>query len=237
MTVDEALDALRAVASEPTRIGLLRYGIPNDRALGVSLVDIRAIAKRIGTDHTLACQLWATGVYDARLLTAFVGDPKRVSLDQATAWMHDCDNWGLVDTLCFALLDRAPFAWDAVRAWASAEPEFVRRGSFALLASLALHQKGVEDQPFLDALPLAQSASSDPRNFVKKAVSWALRSIGHRNLHLHAEVISLAHDLAQQNGTPRWIGKDVLRDLQRPQILTKLQARADRIRPPRPRRA
>jgi 3-methyladenine DNA glycosylase AlkD len=193
---------------------MARYGLPSDNALGVSVADIRLLAKRVGRDHELALELWETGVYEARMLTSFVDEPSRVTPAQMDRWCRDFDSWGICDTLCFHLFDKTPHAWKKIAKWSSARAEFVKRASFALLASVALHDKTAPDKLFLDSLELIEGAAGDERNFVKKAVSWALRGIGKRNSKLHAAAVTLAGRLAGSNDpTARWIGRDALRDL------------------------
>ena len=139
------------------------------------------------------------------------------------------DNWGIVDTACFVAFDKSPLAWKRVAAWAKLKGEFQRRTGFALLASLALHQKKSPDAPFIKALALCETYAFDERNFVKKGVSWAMRTIGHRSVEAHAAAIASAHRLAgSDDSTERWIGKDVLRDLQRPTVFAKLKMRRER---------
>src|SRR6187397_1259871 len=160
------------------------------------MAKIQAIAKRLGVDHALALALWETEWYEARLLCAFVADAEVLTAAQMERWTKDFDNWGVCDTLCFKLYDRSPHAWSRVAAWAAKKDEFVKRSAFALLASLALHDKAAKDAAFVKALPLCEKAATDDRNFVKKGVSWALRSIGRRNASLRARTVTLATRLA-----------------------------------------
>jgi 3-methyladenine DNA glycosylase AlkD/uncharacterized protein YdhG (YjbR/CyaY superfamily) len=196
----------------------VRYGIvTKDRAFGTSMAHIKRIAKRLGHDHALAEALWNTKVYEARLLASLVGEPERVTPAQMNRWAKDFDNWAVVDTLCFNLFDRAPCAFAQITRWSTAKDEFVKRAAFALLASVALHGQGVEED-FASALPLIERASDDGRNFVKKGVSWALRAIGRKKSpKLRAEARALAQRLAKSDDpTARWIGKDALRDFAKP---------------------
>lgn len=212
--VQATLEQLRNKSTKRTLEGMARYGIPSDHALGVAMNDIKSIAKSLGRDHALAAGLWKTGCYEARLLAAFVEDPERVTSTQMDRWCRDFDNWAVCDTLCFQLFDKTPHAWSRIDAWGKAREEFVKRAAFALLASMALHDKQAEDGLFLRRLPLVQRAATDDRNFVKKGVSWALRAIGRRNAALHAAAIATARRLAaSSNVTERWVGKDALRDL------------------------
>lgn len=201
---------------------MARYAIVAPKVFGVSVGTLRDIGKRTGRDHALAIALWKSGWYEARMLTAFVDDPARVTVAQMDRWAKDFDNWAICDALCFHLFDKTPHAWGRISAWSRRREEFVKRAAFALLAGVALHDKKAPDGPFLRSLAFIERASEDERNFVKKGVSWALRSIGHRNATLHAAAVKTAERLAaSRDGTARWIGKDSLRDLERPQVLKR----------------
>jgi 3-methyladenine DNA glycosylase AlkD len=206
----EALAALEARGTASTRDGMARYGIVASNTFGVTVADIRQIAKGLGREHELADQLWRSGWYEARLLAAFVDDPKAVTPDQMDRWAAGCENWADCDTICFHLFDKTPHAFAAVDRWAADEREFVRRAAFALLASMALHDKKSADEPFLERLKLIEAAANDERNFVKKGVSWALRAIGGRKSPtLRAAARALADRLAgAPDRTARWIGRD-----------------------------
>lgn len=202
--------------SKRNREGMARYAITAPKVYGVSMGQIQKLAKRLGKDHQLAHALWRTGWYEARLLAAFVAEPDRLTSAEMDRWCRDFDNWAVCDTVCFHLFDRSPLALAKVKQWSARRPEFVRRAAFALLASLALHDKRAPDSVFLRSLPLIVAAADDDRNFVKKAVSWALRGIGHRNPRLRASATTVARRLAASaDSTERWIGKDALRDFAR----------------------
>ncbi len=221
-----AIQWLREKRHDKDLAGLARYGIFTTRAIGVSMGNVQAVAKRAGQSHRLAAQLWASGWYEARMLAVFVEEPDQVTAAQLDRWCRDFDNWAICDTACFKLFDRTPFAWSKVPAWARRREEYVRRAAFALLASLAAHDMAAGDKQFLATFPLIEKAAIDERNFVKKGVSWALRAIGHRNAALHARAVALAEKLADaEDKTARWIGKDTLRDLQRPAVVKRVKAR------------
>ena len=186
-----------------------RYGIVTDRAMGVPMAKMQAVAKTLGRDHALAAALWATGFYEPRMVASMVDDPTEVTPEQMDAWRADFDNWAIVDTVCFKLFDQVPHAFPKVDEWATLNDEFGRRAAFALLASLALHGRG-DDADFLARLPLIEAAAPDDRNFVKKGVSWALRAIGVRKSPaLRRGARELAGRLKQSpDRTARWIGKD-----------------------------
>jgi 3-methyladenine DNA glycosylase AlkD len=227
----EVIATLKRMANKKVRDGMARYGIPSDHALGIAVGSLRALAKKLGPSHELALSLWASGIYEARMLASFVGEPERLTPAQMDRFCRDFDNWAICDTMCFALFDRSPHALPKVEAWSTRKPEFEKRAAFALLASVALHSKAVSDTALLKTFSRIKRASNDERNFVKKGVSWALRSIGGRNLALHAAALELAQELAgSSDATERWVGKDAARDLSRPALRAKLIARGKRAR-------
>jgi 3-methyladenine DNA glycosylase AlkD len=227
MTMDEqvqsAIESLEQMSSKHDYDNLARFGITANKAFGVSVANIRLLAKRLGRNHELAAKLWDTGWYEARMLTSFVDEPARVTPTQMDRWCRDFDNWGITDTLCFHLFDRTPHAWAKVAQWSDKRAEFVKRASFALLASIALHDKKAPDEPFLESLTFIERAAPDDRNFVKKGVSWALRSVGRRNAALHEASVALSRRLvASSEPAARWIGKDAVKELTSPAVLRRL---------------
>jgi 3-methyladenine DNA glycosylase AlkD len=222
--VATVLKSLKRAGSVKYRDGLARYGIAAPNAYGVPMGAIQKLAKTTGRDHDLAIALWDTGIYEARLMAAFVGEPARVTVAEMNAWCADFDNWAVCDTLTFHLYDRTPHAFGRIKAWHKRREEFVKRAAFALLAAVALHDKKLSNDKLLSALPWCEAGATDPRNFVKKGVSWALRTIGVRNRELHVATIALATRLAADPAS-RWVGNDVLRDLQRPIVAKKLAKR------------
>ena len=232
--VREALVWLERHGTRRTREGMARYGIVADKAFGVPVGAIQQLGKRLGRNHDLAAALWKTGWYEARMLCAYVDEPPRVTAVQMDRWARDFDNWGICDTLCFALFDRTPHAWKKVEQWSRRREEFVKRAAFALLASLGLHDKQTGDAPFLRSLKLIERGAFDERNFVKKGVSWALRVVGRRSAALHANSVELARRLAESsNAGARWVGKDALRELTSAKLRTLMARRAKRV-PARP---
>jgi 3-methyladenine DNA glycosylase AlkD len=229
--VDEALRWLERRGTKKVREDMLtRYGITAPQAFGVSVGTIQQLGKKLGRDHELAAALWDTGWYEARLLTAYVDDPAQVTPAQMDRWARDFDNWGVCDTLCFALFDRTPYAWKKVEPWSKRREEFVKRAAFALVASLALHDKKAGDGRFLATLPLIERGASDERNFVRKGVSWALRVVGRRNRALNEAAVRVARRLAESpEASARWVGKDGLKELTSPAV----QRQVDQRRPAR----
>ena len=213
MNTTEAVAWLKSHGTRRTREGMARYAIPSDHAFGVTVTDIRVLAKSIGPDHKLANSLWDTGWYEARMLTAFVAEPARVTAAQMDRWARDFDNWAICDTLCFHLFDRTPHAWGKVEQWSRRREEFVKRAAFATLWGLTVHDKAAADRLFSQGLRLIEREANDDRNFVKKAVNMALRAIGKRKRSLHVSAVAVARRLAaSEEPAARWVGKDALRE-------------------------
>jgi 3-methyladenine DNA glycosylase AlkD len=212
--VPAVLSSLRELATEEALAGMARYAIPSDRAFGVAMRDVQALAKRLGRNHELAAGLWESGWYEARLLASYVDDPACVTPEQMDRWCGDFDNWAVCDTICFALFDRTPHAWSKVEQWAPQEKEYVKRAAFALLWGLTVHDKRAPDERFLQGLRWVEQAAVDERHYVKKAVNMALRAVGKRNQALLRAALEVAERLAaSKNAAPRWIGKDAYREL------------------------
>ena len=222
--VEDVFATLERRGTKRTRDGYARYGITVTKAFGVPVATIQQIAKGIGRDHELALALWDTGWYEARMLTAFIDEPVRVTAAQMDRWARDFDNWAICDTLCFHLFDRTQHAWPKVTQWSTRRGEFVKRGAFALLASLSLHDKTSPDKPFLQGLRIVEREATDARNFVRKAVSWALRTTGRRNKALNAASVETARRLVESpDAAALSTGKEALRELTSPAVLKKLE--------------
>jgi len=221
--VQAVLASLRRLATKKTRDGMVRFNIPSDKAFGVTMTDLKVLAKRLGRNHELAAALWDAGWYDARTLASLIDEPARVTSAQMDRWCRDFDNWAICDTACFALFDRTPHAWQKVDQWASRREEFVKRAAFALLWGLTVHDKLAGDEFFLRGLALIERAATDERNFVKKAVNMALRAVGKRNPALNAAAVTVARRLAASSEpAARWVGKDALRELTSPGVSQRL---------------
>lgn len=225
-TIDSAqaaLASLKSYGSQENRQGMARFGIDTQYAYGVSMPQIRAVAKTIVRDHDLAERIWQTGIHEARILTAFVDKPQWVTGDQMDRWTADFNSWDLCDQICGNMWDRAPMRDEKIIAWAEDEREFVKRAAFATIAWRAVHDKTAEDSEFLIYLPMIGAAAYDDRNFVKKAVNWALRQIGKRSAELYLHAREQARELAgEESMAARWIGKDALREFEKPALRTKL---------------
>jgi len=209
-----ALDWLRAHATAATLAGMARYAIPQDNALGVSMADMKKLAKEMGRDHALATALWDSGIYEARTVACLVEEPALVTGAQMERWCKAFDSWAIVDTACFNLFDRVAPRWDKLQPWAAKQGEFQKRAGFALLWALALHDRQADDAQFRAGLDLIDAHAGDGRNFVKKAVAMALGAVGRRNAGLAKASLALATRLAASDDPARrWIGKDARKAL------------------------
>ncbi len=224
MTVDDILKKLQQLGTPENVAGMARFAITTEKVYGVSAPQIKEIAREIGKDHDLALKLWQTGVLEARGLACLVDDPKAVTESQMESWVTDLDNWATCDTVTGYLFDKTPYAYDKAFEWAEREDEFVRRAAFAMMAWLAVHDKKAGDGRFEEFLPIIEKHSGDDRNFVKKAVNWALRQTGKRNLHLNHLAVRTALGLSKRDSrSARWIGKDALRELTATKTLERIQ--------------
>lgn len=211
---EAVLARLKKLGSQKVRDGMARFAIPSTNAFGIPVGILRQEGKRLGRSPALASALWESGWYEARMLAVFVDDPAAVTSAQMDRWCRDFDNWAICDTACFHLFDRSPHAWKKVRPWAKLSGEFQKRAAFALLWSLAVHDRKADDALFREHMKLIERESGDARNFVKKAVNMALRAIGKRRSGLRADCVALAQRLADaDDATARWNGRDALREL------------------------
>jgi 3-methyladenine DNA glycosylase AlkD len=228
MSADErALDVVRALErlGDRSRLeGMARFGIDTTRAVGVTVTELRRFARDLGHDHELAAALWASGVHEARLLASLVDEPAMVSEAQMDAWVADLDSWDVCDGVCGNLFDRTPFALDKAVEWSSREPEFQKRAAFALMASAAVHRKDLPDAAFASLLPVIRAQATDERNYVKKAVSWALRQIGKRSSGLNSRAVRTAERIERiESPAARWVARDALRELRSDAVQARLR--------------
>jgi len=222
----EVVRTLERMGDPQRRDGMARYGIDTSRALGISVTELRPLARDLGHDHDLAAALWASGVHEARILASLVDEPARVSQAQMDAWVADLDSWDVCDAVCGNLFDRTPFALDKAVEWSAREPEFEKRAGFALMAWAAVHRKDLPDRAFASLLPLIRERSADDRNYVKKAVSWALRQIGKRSAGLNTKAIRTAEQIERLDArSSRWIARDALRELRSEAVQARLRTR------------
>jgi len=211
---DAILSKLNSLANPDNVKGMTRYGINSLGTLGVSIYTLRPMAKEIGIDHNLALELWKSGIHEARILACFIDDPNLVDEDQMEDWAKDFDSWDVCDQVCSSLFDQTQFAYAKAFEWSERDEEFVKRAGFVLMAALAVHDKKATDDKLAAFFPVILSKASDHRNFVKKAVNWALRNLGKRNRNLNKMAIETAQ-MILTNGSPaeRWVARDALREL------------------------
>ena len=220
---DTIIERLRAAGDPASLAGMARFGIATDHALGVRVPLLRGIAREMGRDHALALELWTSGYHEARILASMVAEPAQLTMKQAMAWARDFASWDLCDQCCINLFRKTPFAHELIEKWHKARGPYVRRAAFALMATLAVHDKKAPNATFTAWLPLIESAADDPDNAVKKGVSWALRQIGKRNAKLNGEAVSCAERIAKRDTPPaRWVASDVLRELTSTAVKTRL---------------
>lgn len=221
----EIIAYLRAIGSEEKRQGMQRFGVNIERALGIPHDLQRQVARTVRRNHERAFELWATGLVEARFVAAATVDPRRFTIDDARAWAAAFDSWDIVDGVSDLFVETEH--WHGlILEFAADEREFVRRAAFAMVAWAAVHRKKEPDQTFIGFFSLIEEHAGDTRNFVKKAVNWALRQIGKRSLALHAPALAMAEKLAASpDRTARWIGKDAVRELTNPKTLERLKAR------------
>jgi len=214
MDYNEIINRLKALSDPEAVKGMARFGINPENTYGVSIPNLRKMAKEAGKDHGLAQELWASGIHEARILAGMVDDPALVTAEQMDAWVKDFDSWDVCDQVCMNLFDKTPISWQKIIDWSEREEEFVRRAAFALIACLAWHDKQAADEKFIALLPVIMRGATDERNFVKKAVNWALRHIGKRNPHLNRAAIDAAKEIQGiDSKAARWIAADALREL------------------------
>jgi len=228
MTVDEVIAGLKELGNPENVARMERYAIVTAKSFGVPTPALKQFAKEVkkrATDrHMLAQELWETGIYDARAVGFLIDDPKLVTKKQMEAWAKDFDNWATVDGTCCYLFCRTPFAYEKAVEWAGKKPEFIKRAGFAMMAYLAVHDKRAPDEKLAGFLPLIEKHSDDDRNFVKKAVNWALRQIGKRSLSLNKLSIEAAERIKLQGTKPaRWIATDALRELKSENVAQRLK--------------
>jgi len=222
-TSEEVTERLRSLGDPKAVEGMARFGVRVAKALGVSAPNLRRLAKEIGKDHNLAAKLWKTGIHDAKILATLIDDPAKVTVPQMERWAKDFDSWAVCDAACGCLFDRTPYAWDKAVEWTGREPEYVKRAGFVLMASLAVHDKKAPDERFEAFVPLIVKHATDERNFVKKAVNWALRQIGKRNARLNKLAIRAAQGIRRiDSKAAKWIASDALRELSSDEVQARL---------------
>lgn len=233
---DDLLARLGAQANPANVAGMARYGISSEGTLGVTVAALRKLARQVerlelqpAARHALAERLWRSGVHEGRILATIVDVPALVTPAQAERWIRGVDSWDVCDGLCNNLLDASPLAWDLARAWPARQEEFVRRAGLVLLATRAAHDEAATDAELAALLPACEAVADDERNLVKKAVSWALRGVGKRSPGLRKAALASAKRLGTRGSrSARWIASDVTRELEKPEVVARVEGRAPR---------
>ncbi|MFH1221688.1 MAG: DNA alkylation repair protein [Candidatus Micrarchaeota archaeon] len=224
MNCTEIVKIIKQNANKANMEGMIRFGISAKNTYGVNIPVLRKMAKQIGKNHTLAQQLWVTEIHEARILAGLIDEPAAVTEAQMDRWAADFDSWDVCDQVCSNLFDKTPFAFSKVVEYGRSEKEFVKRTAFALTAALAVHDKEADDAAFIRLLPLLKKASTDERNFVRKAVNWALRQIGKRNIALNAKALATARAIQKiDSKAARWIAADAIRELESSAVKNRLK--------------
>jgi 3-methyladenine DNA glycosylase AlkD len=221
--VEDIIKVLEEKGSKDNVEGMAKFGMTLEKRLGVSVPDIRIIAKSAGKDHELALQLWQTGIAEARIVAALVDESAKITEEQMDDWVKDFNSWDVCDQVCMNLFDKVPFAWQKALEWSERKEEFVKRAAYALIACLAWHDKQAHDEKFIAFLPVIVRGADDERNFVKKAVSWALRHIGKRNKELNKAALDTARQIRMTGScAAKWIASDVIKELESEAVQKKL---------------
>jgi 3-methyladenine DNA glycosylase AlkD len=224
LTYDDVIKKLKSLSNPKAVEGMARFGINPENTFGISIPNLRKMAKQIGKDHTIAQQLWVSGIHEARILAGMIDELEMVTEKQMENWVKDFDSWDVCDQVCSNLFDKTSFAHKKVREWSKRKEEFVKRAGFVLMAALAVHDEKAKDKEFKIFFPIIKKEAIDNRNFVKKAVNWALRQIGKRNLNLNREAIETAREIQKMDSkSAKWIASDALRELTSKAIQKRLQ--------------
>ncbi len=226
MQCNDVLEKLKTLSNPKAVEGMARYGINPENTYGVSIPNLRKIAKETGVDHALAQQLWASNIHEARILASMIDKPEMVTKEQMEGWVKDFDSWDVCDQCCMNLFEKTEFAYHKAVEWSSNDEEFIKRAGFVLMARLAVSDKKADDKQFEGFLPIIKREATDKRNFVKKAVNWALRQIGKRNLSLNKKAIEAAREIQKMDSTSaRWIASDAIRELTSEAVLERLKGK------------
>jgi 3-methyladenine DNA glycosylase AlkD len=224
MSVETVLREMKMKGNAKVVEGMAKFGISTKNTLGLSIPTLRGLAKKLGTNHSLALDLWKSGIHEARILAAMVDDPAEVTQKQMDEWVKDFDSWDVCDGCCGSLFDKTPFAFDKAVEWSKRGEEFVKRAGYVLMAELAVHDKGAKDAKFLGFFHAIERGSTDSRNFVKKAVNWAIRQIGKRNQRLNKEAQKLAVRISRLDSpSAKWVASDALRELRSSAVQARLR--------------
>ena len=226
MQYEDILRKLRALSNPKAVEGMARFGINPEKTFGVSIPNLRRMAKEIGKNHFLAQQLWFSGIHEARILASMIDDPNQVTGKQMDSWIKDFNSWDICDQCCMNLFSKTSIAWEKAIEWTKHKKEFEKRAGFVLMACLAWYDKESSDKKFLVFLPAIKQEANDDRNYVKKAVNWALRNIGKRNPTLNKKAIETAKEIQKMDSrSAKWIASDAIRELTSEAVQERLQKR------------
>ena len=221
--LETVIQELKSKARPDQLEGMARYGMQSEGRLGVAIPELRSMAKNLGKNHDLAISLWREGLAESRILAAMVDEPEKLTERQMDDWVNDLNSWDVCDQVCMNLFEKTPFAWKKIRDWSKREEEFVKRAAFALIAYLAWHDRVAEDARFIGLFPIIKAGSTDERNFIKKAVNWAIRNIGKRNRSLNRAAVAAAEEISQLDSkAARWIASNAIRELESEAVQKRL---------------
>lgn len=223
-SVGEVLEKLKAKTKPEHVEEMARYGMVAEQRLGVSIPDMRKMAKELGKNHKLALELWKTGIPESKILAAMIDEPEKLTEKQMEDWVKGINSWDVCDQVCMNLFEKTPLAWKKIHDWSQRKEEFVKRTAFALIACLAWHNKEAEDEKFIKLFPVIKRGATDERNYVKKAVNWALRNIGKRNPNLNEAVIKAAKEIQRiDSKAARWIASNAIKELESEAVQRRLR--------------
>jgi 3-methyladenine DNA glycosylase AlkD len=229
MKYEQVIKRLKSLENPKNVEGMQRFGIRGGKMLGISVYNIRRIAKENGKDHSLALKLWNSGIHEAMMMACFVAEPGKVTETQMEKWAKDFESWDIVDQCCSVLFDKTPFVEKKIDEWTERKEEFIKRAGFVLMCAKSVHDKKAKDNDFECYFPIIKREANDERNFVKKAVNWALRQIGKRNLSLNKKAIKVAEELETSDSkAARWIARDAIRELTSEKTLERLKRAHDK---------
>ncbi len=229
LTSNEILENLKPLKNEKNIAGMARFGIRSEHALGIKIPVLRQMAKDIGRNHQLASELWKSPVHEMKILAIFIEDYKQVDEEQMDAWVNDFYSWDICDQACSTVLDKTPIAIQKSFEWTSSEKEFVKRAGFVMMACLSVHDKKSDDSLFEQFFPYLIKEAGDGRNFVKKAVNWAIRSIGKRSMNLRSKALDLCATILKEHPeskAARWTVNDAVRELNDEKIITRIKKKS-----------
>lgn len=231
MNSNQIISDLKKLKNLSNIEGMARFGINPNSALGISIPHLRKTAREIGKNHKLALDLWNSGIHEVRILATMIDEPEKVTKSQMDKWVKDFNSWDLCDQCCNNLFGKTPFAIEKSFQWVEREEEFVRRAGFVLMAVLSVHNNEMNDEQFIAYFSIIERYSGDERNFVKKAINWALRQIGKRNINLNKEATSVCNRLLESNSkSAKWIANDALRELTSDKVLVRLKSKKEKLK-------